>query len=132
MFTILTLLLFQDSPKFSDTNHTLFSQGENFYILKKDTLFKYEEDEWSATKHNLKLKNYDFNVIEGNENLYLIADGGGLVLLFNNEKLEVISSSGFWESKFKSFDFKKLTYRENNQLYIKLTKQTKANLHLLH
>ena len=105
MFTILFLLLFQDSPKFSDTNHTLFSQGENFYILKKDTLFKYEEDVWSAIKHNLKLKNYDFNVIEGSENLYLIAEGGGLVLLFNNEKLEVISSSGFWESKFKSFDF---------------------------
>ena len=105
MLTILFLLLFQDSPKFSDTNHTLFSQGENFYILKKDTLFKYEEDVWSATKHNLKLKNYDFNVIEGNENLYLVARGGGLVLSFNNEKLEVISSSGFWESKFKSFDF---------------------------
>ena len=105
MFTILFLLLFQDSPKFSDTNHTLFSQGENFYILKKDTLFKLEEDVWSATKHNLKLKNYDFNVIEGSENLYLIAVGGGLVLLFNNEKLEVISNSGFWESKFKSFDF---------------------------
>ena len=105
MFTILILLLFQDLPKFSDTNHTLFSQRENFYILKKDTLFKYEEDVWSATKHNLKLKNYDFNVIEGSENLYLIAEGGGLVLLFNNEKLEVISSSGFWESKFKSFDF---------------------------
>ncbi|MDB3862868.1 hypothetical protein N9313_04790 [Flavobacteriaceae bacterium] len=105
MFTILTLLLFQVFPKFSDTNHTLFSQRENFYILKKDTLFKYEEDVWSATKHNLKLKNYKFNVIEGSENLYLIAEGGGVVLLFNNEKLEVISSSGFWESKFKSFDF---------------------------
>ena len=105
MFTILFLLLFQDSPKFSDTNHTLFSQGENFYILKKDTLFKYEEDVWSATKHNLKLKNFNFNVIEGNEKLYFIAEGGGLVLLFNNEKLEVISSSGFWDSKFKSFDF---------------------------
>ena len=32
----------------------------------------------------------------------------------------------------KPHDFKKLTYRENNQLYIKLTPQTKARLHLLH
>ena len=28
----------------------------------------------------------------------------------------------------KPQSFKKLTYGENNQLYIKLTKQTKANL----
>ena len=72
MFTILFLLLFQDSPKFSDTNHTLFSQGENFYILKKDTLFKYEEDVWSATKHNLKLKNYKFNVSELVNGAYIV------------------------------------------------------------
>ena len=106
MFTILILLLLQDSPKFSDNNYTLFSQRESFYVLKKDTLFKYKEDVWSATKHNLNLKNYEFNTVDNNNNnIYLIAEGGGKVLLFKNEKLEDISNSGFWESNYGSFVF---------------------------
>ena len=105
MIAILILLLLQDSPKFSDENYTLFSQRESFYVLKKDTLFKYKEDVWSATKHNLNLKNYEFNTVENNNNIYLIAEGGGKVLLFKNEKLEDISNSGFWESNYGSFVF---------------------------
>jgi len=105
MIAILILLLLQDSPKFSDYNYTLFSQRESFYVLKKDTLFKYKEDVWSATKHNLNLKNYEFNTVENNNNIYLIAEGGGKVLLFKNEKLEDISNSGFWESNYGSFVF---------------------------
>ena len=105
MFTILILLLLQDSPKFSDNNYTLFSQRESFYVLKKDTLFKYKEDVWSATKHNLNLKNYEFNTVDNNNNIYFIAKGGGKVLLFKNEKLEDISNSDFWESNYGSFVF---------------------------
>jgi hypothetical protein len=105
MFTILILLLFQGSPKFLDNNHTLFSQKESFYVFKKDSLYKFNKDEWSGTKHNLNLKNYNFNVIEDNGNVFLIAKGGGMVLSFNNEKLEVISNSSFWDSNFESFNF---------------------------
>ena len=106
MIAILILLLLQDSPKFSDYNYTLFSQRESFYVLKKDTLFKYKEDVWSATKHNLNLKNYEFNTVDDNNNdIYLISEGGGKVLLFKNEKLEDISNSGFWESNYGSFVF---------------------------
>ena len=105
MLTFLILLLFRDSPKFFDNNHTLFSQREIFYVLKKDTLYKYSEDRWSATKHDLDLKNYKFNVIDNDDNTYLISKGGGKVLLFNNVKLKVISNSNFWEATYQSFDF---------------------------
>jgi hypothetical protein len=105
MFTILILLLLQDSPRFLNNNHTIFSQNENFYVLKKDTLYKYSEDRWFASKHDLDLKNYKFNVIDNEDNTYLVSKGGGKVLLFNNEKLKVISNSNFWEATYQSFDF---------------------------
>ena len=72
MFTILILLLFQDSPKVSNNDFTLFSQKENFYLLKKDSLFEYRENRWSGTKHNLNLTNYAFNVVEDNNILFLL------------------------------------------------------------
>ena len=105
MFTILILLLFQDSPKLSNNDYTLFSQKENFYLLKKDSLYKYRENVWFGTKHNLNLTNYTFNVVEDNNALFLIADGGGKVLSFNENKLEVVDKSYFWFSKYLSFNF---------------------------
>ena len=105
MFTILILLLFQDSPKVSNNDFTLFSQKENFYLLKKDSLFEYRENRWSGTKHNLNLTNYAFNVVEDNNILFFIADGGGKVLSFTENKLEVIDETYFWFSKYLSFNF---------------------------
>ena len=66
MLTILILLLLQDSPKVLNENFTVFSQKENFYVLKKDSLHKYDENEWSATKHNLNLNNYHFDELKIN------------------------------------------------------------------
>ena len=105
MFTILILLLFQDSPKVSNDDYTLFSQKENFYLLKKDSLYRYHEKEWSATKHNLNLKKYAFRVVEDNNAVFLVARGGGKVLRFTENKLEVIDKTYFWFSKYLSYNF---------------------------
>ena len=105
MFTILILLLLQDSPKVLNENFTVFSQKENFYILKKDSLHKYDENEWSATKHNLDLNNYHFDELKDNGNVYLIAKGGGKVLSFIKNKLKVIDNTNLWNSKYHSFNF---------------------------
>ena len=100
---VLSLLL--GSPTLRDTNHTLFSHKENFYILSKDSLYMYSGDLWTSTKNNLELDNYNFETVQKNSSTYLVAHGGGKVLSFNKGILEDISISGFWKSTHESFDF---------------------------
>lgn len=53
---------------------------------------------------NLKLEYDSFCFVTGSENL-LIYDGGGKVLAYQNDSLNILDVSHYWKSSYNSFNF---------------------------
>ena len=92
-----------------EKGYTVFSDKGKFLVLDKLHLHQYDGSEWSNSKHNLDLKNYDYKAFKNDSITYLVARGGGKVLSYKNEKFEIIDNSNFWNSKYESSTF----YRKN-------------------
>ena len=95
-----TTLFFSSPDVDNSKNYTLFDNNGIFYILDRNELKYLKGENWFKLKHNLNFENYDFYPININSDSYLISSGGGRVLIFKNNTLEIIDNSTFWRSKY--------------------------------
>jgi len=89
----------------SEKGYTVFSDKGKFFVLDKLCLHQYDSSEWTKSKHNLNLKNYDYKAFKNDSITYLVSRGGGAVLSYKNEKFETIDNSNYWNSKYESSSF---------------------------
>lgn len=96
----------------SEKGYTVFSDRGKFLVLDELYLHQYDSSEWTKSKHNLSLKNYDYETFKNDSITYLVSRGGGRVLSYKNEKFETIDNSNYWNSKYESS-----TFFRKNRLY---------------
>jgi len=104
IFAIFKLLVYQHEIV-DNLEYTLFSNKEDFYILKKDVVLKRVGSGWKIIPHVLDFENYSFDPINDGNLTYLVSKGLGKVLEFKNDSIYEIDNSTFWKSKYESFNF---------------------------
>ena len=80
-----------------------------FFVIKNNVLYKFQNQNLIEVNSNLKLEYDSFCFVTGSENL-LIYDGGGKVLAYQNDSLDILDRSHYWKSSYNSFNF----FRKNN------------------
>lgn len=89
----------------AEKGYTIFSDKGKFLVLDKHNLYEYDNSEWTKSQHNLNLKNYDYKAFKNDSLSYLLSRGGGSVLSYKNEKIEILDNSNYWNSKYESSSF---------------------------
>ena len=106
---LLNIFIFLKSFILNDLDHTIFSNNDDFFVIKNNVLYKFQNQNLIEVNSNLKLEYDSFCFVTGSENL-LIYDGGGKVLAYQNDSLNILDRSHYWRSSFNSFNF----FRKNN------------------
>ena len=101
---LLNIFIFLNSFILNDLDHTIFSNNDDFFVIKNNVLYKFQNQNLIELNSNLKLEYDSFCFVTGSENL-LIYDGGGKVLAYQNDSLNILDVSHYWKSSYNSFNF---------------------------
>ena len=86
---LLKIFIFLNSFILNDLDHTIFSNNDDFFVIKNNVLYKFQNQNLIEVNSNLKLEYDSFCFVTGSENL-LIYDGGGKVLAYQNDSLDIL------------------------------------------
>ena len=86
-----------------DNSFTIFPYKNKFYKIDFKEVSYLDQGIWKTyLNHNFDLKSFKFDFIENDEILYLISSGGGKVIEFKNNNLQIIDNSQEWDSRYES------------------------------
>ena len=110
MFFLILIQLLHEPQIPNYANITCFEKDSIFYIISNDSIYSYN-DKWKSKKISSDIDK-TFDIIELNEEIYLIVSGGGKVFRFENEELNRIDKS----YEFNNF-FENSLFARNNEIY---------------
>ena len=110
MFFLILIQILNEPQIPNYANITCFEKDSIFYIISNDSIYSYN-DKWKSKKISSDIDK-TFDIIELNEEIYLIVNGGGKVFRFENEELNRIDKS----YEFNNF-FENSLFARNNEIY---------------
>ena len=110
MFFLILIQILNEPQIPNYANITCFEKDSIFYIISNDSIYSYN-DKWKSKKISSDIDK-TFDIIELNEEIYLIVSGGGKVFRFENEELNRIDKS----YEFNNF-FENSLFARNNEIY---------------
>jgi len=110
MFFLILIQILNEPQIPNFANITCFEKDSIFYIISNDSIYSYN-DKWKSKKISSDIDKA-FDIIELNEEIYLIVNGGGKVFRFENEELNRIDKS----YEFNNF-FENSLFARNNEIY---------------
>jgi len=110
MFFLILIQILNEPQIPNFANITCFEKDSIFYIISNDSIYSYS-DKWKSKKISSDIDKA-FDIIELNEEIYLIVNGGGKVFRFENEELNRIDKS----YEFNNF-FENSLFARNNEIY---------------
>ena len=102
LFLVLSII---PGPRLDLLEHLIFPEGEGFTIITKDSIYHtLNGKEFSARKHFFAEDIYRLDLVPSNDpQKFFIANGGGVVLKYQNDTLQRVDQSYRWRSRYNSF-----------------------------
>ena len=102
LFLILSII---PGPRIDLLEHLIFPEGEGFTFITKDSIYHtLNGKEFSARKHFFAEDICRLDLVPSNDpQKFFIANGGGVVLKYQNDTLQRVDQSYRWRSRYSSF-----------------------------
>lgn len=102
-------------PRLDLLEHLIFPEGEGFTIITKDSVYHtLNGKDFTARRHYFAEDIYRFDLVPSNDpEKFFIANGGGLVLKYENDTLQRVDQSYRWRSRYNS-----LVAATNDTIYL--------------
>ena len=91
-------------PKLDLLEHLIFPEGEGFTIITKDSVYHtLNGKDFTARRHYFAEDIYRLDLVPSNDpQKFFMANGGGLVLKYQNDTLQRVDQSYRWRSRYNS------------------------------
>ena len=100
MLLLVSLLL---SLNLSGNSFTIFPHDNQFIRIDNQGIYILTNNKWEySLNHNLDFDSYEFDFLETNDKTYLISNGGGKVMLYQNNTISIIDNSHEWKSRYEA------------------------------
>lgn len=101
LFLILSII---PGPKLDRLEHLVFPEGEGFTIITKDSIYHtLNGKDFTSRRHYFAEDIYRLDLVPSNDpQKFFIANGGGVVLKYENDTLQRVDQSYRWRSRYNS------------------------------
>ena len=98
------LLSMIPGPRLDRLEHLVFPEGEGFTIITKDSVYHtLNGKDFTARRHYFAEDIYRLDLVPSNDpQKFFIANGGGVVLKYQNDTLQRVDQSYRWRSRYNS------------------------------
>ncbi len=112
LFLILSII---PSPRLDPTEHLIFPQDDGFTIITKDSVYHtVNGKDFTSRKHYFTEDFYRLDLVPSNDpEKFFIANGGGLVVKYEDDTLKRVDQSYRWRSRYGS-----LVAASNDTIYL--------------
>ena len=101
LFLLLSVI---PGPKLDLLEHLIFPEGEGFTIITKDSVYHtLNGKDFTARRHYFAEDIYRLDLVPSNDpQKFFMANGGGVVLKYQNDTLQRVDQSYRWRSRYNS------------------------------
>lgn len=101
LFLILSII---PGPKLDRLEHLVFPEGKGFTIITKDSIYHtLNGKDFTSRRHYFAEDIYRLDLVPSNDpQKFFIANGGGVVLKYENDTLQRVDQSYRWRSRYNS------------------------------